>query len=350
MQKTFLVLLLASLAFTPACKPKRETITVLGQKGDKGDAGSQGAAGADGVGTNGTNGSSGSNGHNSLISFIPTAPTCAAGGFIILSGLDMNDDAVLDAGEVTATAPVCNGIDGAAGGKGDKGDKGDTGNDGATIVGANGTNGINGVNALVDLIDSAHGGGLSCTGSGITVLAGSDLNSNGTLQLGEVVSSRDVCNGTNGVDGAAGQNGTNGTNGTDGVNGTNGTDGINGTNGADGADGQDGTNGTNGTNGSDGAAGPKGDKGDKGDAGADGANATAFTPVGIVDPCGDAAGVYDEVFLRLSNGMLLASFSDNDNGKNTRFSLITQGSYKTTDNSSCYFSVDANGNLYNEHY
>jgi len=95
-----------------------------------------------------------------------------------------------------------------------------------------------------------------------------------------------------------------------------------------GANGSDGTNGTNGTN----------------------APPTPFTPVGLIDPCGNAPNIYDEVFLKLADGTLLASFSDNANGKNTRFSIITSGNYMTTDGSNCYFSVDNNGNIYNEHY
>lgn len=89
-----------------------------------------------------------------------------------------------------------------------------------------------------------------------------------------------------------------------------------------------------------------------GEDGEDGADAppTPFSPVGMVDPCGDKPGVYDEVFIRLANGTLLASFSDNANGLNTRFSVLSTGSYVTTDNSHCYFSVDSNNQLYNEHY
>lgn len=96
-------------------------------------------------------------------------------------------------------------------------------------------------------------------------------------------------------------------------------------------------------NGSDGTAGEDGE---------DGADAppTAFTPVSIVDPCGDAPGIYDEIFLRLQNGTLLWSLSDNSNGLNTRFSVAVQGSWVTTDGSGCYFSVDSAGAIYNEHH
>lgn len=65
----------------------------------------------------------------------------------------------------------------------------------------------------------------------------------------------------------------------------------------------------------------------------------------IIDPCGNASGIYDEVILKLQNGKILASFSDNANGKNTRLSEITQGNYMTTDGSNCHFSVDSLGNV-----
>lgn len=71
--------------------------------------------------------------------------------------------------------------------------------------------------------------------------------------------------------------------------------------------------------------------------------------VSIKNPCGNQ-GSHDEVFLRLSDGKYLASFSDNINGYNTRFSVLTNGNYMTTDGTHCYFSVDSDGTrLYNEH-
>lgn len=86
--------------------------------------------------------------------------------------------------------------------------------------------------------------------------------------------------------------------------------------------------------------------------GSNGTNAppTPYTPTGIVDPCNDTPNKYDEVFIRLQNGTLLASFSDNANGQNTRFSVLVAGNYITTDGTGCYFSVDSSGNLFNEHF
>lgn len=61
----------------------------------------------------------------------------------------------------------------------------------------------------------------------------------------------------------------------------------------------------------------------------------------VVDPCGDTGSVYDEVLLILSNDQILASFSENTSGKNTRLSYIPDGNYMTTDGSNCYFSVSS---------
>jgi hypothetical protein len=96
-----------------------------------------------------------------------------------------------------------------------------------------------------------------------------------------------------------------------------------------------------------GAAGPKGEQGEAGAPGADGADATlpAYVPVGVVDPCGDAPGIVDEVLIVLANGQVLVSFSDHFNGNNTRLALLPAGSYVTTDGSACSFSLSASGTI-----
>lgn len=112
-----------------------------------------------------------------------------------------------------------------------------------------------------------------------------------------------------------------------------------------------------------GDVGDKGDKGDKGDQGEQGipgqdgedgddAAPTPYTPVALVNPCGDAPGVYDEILIKLANGQLVASFSANANGNNTRFAVLTPGTYVTTDGDSCVFTVDSNGDITyeNHHY
>lgn len=158
-----------------------------------------------------------------------------------------------------------------------------------------------------------------CYAGGVRLRIARDTNRSGTWDTADneqqIVN---VCNGRNG------SNGTNGSDGTNGVDGTDGSPGQNGSDGVDGADGRDGEDGSD-------------------------APTSPFLPVEIVDPCGDAPGIYDEVFIRLANGTLLASFSDSANGQNTRFSVLVAGNYMTTDGSHCYFSVDGSNQIVNAH-
>lgn len=71
---------------------------------------------------------------------------------------------------------------------------------------------------------------------------------------------------------------------------------------------------------------------------------TAYDIVQLIYPCGNNVA-YKEVLLRLENGTILASFSDNENGKDTRLAVIVPGSYVDTDDSNCHFNVDNNGNV-----
>ena len=80
-----------------------------------------------------------------------------------------------------------------------------------------------------------------------------------------------------------------------------------------------GVNGTNGTNGVD-------------------APVAQFSPVEAIIPCGNTAS-YKEILLRLQNGQVLASFSDNANGLNTRLTLIPDGTFMTSDGTNCVFSL-----------
>ena len=63
------------------------------------------------------NGTNGANGLNTLVSIVsePAGSNCANGGSKVTSGLDVNANSVLDAGEVTTTTYVCNGATGPAG-------------------------------------------------------------------------------------------------------------------------------------------------------------------------------------------------------------------------------------------
>lgn len=85
-----------------------------------------------------------------------------------------------------------------------------------------------------------------------------------------------------------------------------------------------------------------------GEDGQDAPVVSAYTPVRIIDPCGDNPGVWDEVLLELADGSILASFSDKANGQNTRFVLLMPGSYITTDGDSCTFTVNNDGEIVNE--
>lgn len=139
--------------------------------------------------------------------------------------------------------------------------------------------------------------------------------------------------------GPAGPSGSAGKAGTDGVDGQ---DGISGTDGADGQNGADGNgctvspalngalitcatgsvlvlNGEDGTDGSD-------------------APPTPYSVTELIDPCGHQSS-WDEVLLRLANNDIIASFSENVNGKNTRFVRLVPGMYQTTDSTSCIFTV-----------
>lgn len=71
-----------------------------------------------------------------------------------------------------------------------------------------------------------------------------------------------------------------------------------------------------------------------------------FSNVQILNPCGDAPNIIDEVLLRLSDGSVLASVSDKANGNNTRLSLIGPGTYKTTDGSECVFTLTPEGTIH----
>ena len=179
-------------------------------------------------------------------------------------------------------------------------------------------------------------------------------------------------------------NGKDGEDGVDGRDGANGADGRDGVDGRDGADGQDGSNGQDGRDGSNGHSAvvaqlPAGEACaaggiilltaidtndnlvvDASDAQlqsatlCNGASApvSPLSPVAIVDPCGSAPGILDEVFLRLANQRLVASFSDDVGGTNTRFAMLEPGSYITTDGDLCRFTVNASYAIVNEshHY
>lgn len=131
-----------------------------------------------------------------------------------------------------------------------------------------------------------------------------------------------ACRGPEGIQGAPGSKGQDGSQGVQGLPGPAGSPGL---------DGEDGTDGTNGADGRD-------------------ATLSPYTPVGLFNPCGDAAGVADEILIQLANGQIVVSYSDTSTGKNTRFAVLEPGHYKTTDGDRCYFTVNADGSITNEHH
>jgi hypothetical protein len=125
---------------------------------------------------------------------------CASGGSKVTTGLDTNGNEVLDAGEITATAYICNGATGATGAAGAAGANGTNGTNGSN--GSNGASGSNGVNSLVAIVPEPAGA--NCTYGGRSITSGLDLNSNTVLDVGEVSSTSYVCNGAVGATGPQG--------------------------------------------------------------------------------------------------------------------------------------------------
>lgn len=64
--------------------------------------------------------------------------------------------------------------------------------------------------------------------------------------------------------------------------------------------------------------------------------------ISFIDPCDDKPGAFDEVLLRAENGQLVAYF---EQGGNRFLSILSPGSYRTTDSQACNFTVDSNNNV-----
>jgi len=77
--------------------------------------------------------------------------------------------------------------------------------------------------------------------------------------------------------------------------------------------------------------------------------ASSHDIVAIIDPCGDNPGVVDEILLRMSNGQIIVSYSNNVSGDYTRLAILVPGTYQTTDTQGCFFTIDSNGGIINEH-
>lgn len=142
-------------------------------------AGKDGATGP--AGAKGADGTKGANGSTSLISIVaePAGANCPDGGQKILTGLDdgaggsIADDGLLQAGEVKATAFICNGPDGSSG----------TGSVVKVSPEAPGAHCANGGQRIDAGLDNGDGGGTA--GDGI-------------LQNGEIDTTSYICNGDSG--------------------------------------------------------------------------------------------------------------------------------------------------------
>lgn len=68
---------------------------------------------------------------------------------------------------------------------------------------------------------------------------------------------------------------------------------------------------------------------------------TQDSVVEYIDPCGNGPG-YDEVILKTSSGKLIAYFQQ---GNNRFLTELSPGNYQTTDQQSCNFTVNNNGEI-----
>lgn len=170
------------------------------------------------------NGAPGDPGHNSLFdaAIEPPGETCLAGGFLIKSGLDTNDNGILDEDEIQAEAYLCQGTPGDDGlaalvqvteeDPGENcwygGQKIETGSDDDqdgfldpnevdyteyACNGEPGSNGSSGYNSLVETTPEPPGG--NCPGGGQRIDVGLDYNRNGVLDSYEITATDYVCHG-----------------------------------------------------------------------------------------------------------------------------------------------------------
>lgn len=167
-------------------------------------------------GEDGENGNDGVNGANSLIISTIEAPgnNCQNGGLLIQIGLDVNENGTLEPEEVNSTSFVCNGIDQyqnliritneppsincVNGGQTIRTGL-DLNNNGILEDNeVNNTvyvcNGLDGINSLIK--STSEEAGENCTNGGIKIEFGLDNNANGILDEAEITSTSYVCNGT----------------------------------------------------------------------------------------------------------------------------------------------------------
>ena len=194
----------------------------------------------------------------------------------------------------------------------------------------NGTSGSNGHSTLTNTTRVSVGLSACASGSGLEVNFGLDSNDNGVLGASEISAPQILCDGVAGATGSAGTNGVSmvfqvvaATPAQCQAGGTNilmalDSDRSGNLSASDQnfqstvlCNGQDGKN----------------------------AQTSSYTPVEPILACGNAVA-YKEVLLRLSDGQVLGSFSQDTGGTMTRLSFLPDGTYMNTDSSGCIFSLN----------
>ncbi|MFY0625413.1 MAG: collagen-like protein [Reichenbachiella sp.] len=177
----------------------------------------------------------------------PIGQNCDNGGIMIIFGLDLNENEMLEETEIQSSFFIChgnNGIDGQDGTNGANGQNGTNGQDGSNgsdgqdgtngsngqdgINGIDGQNGINGFTSLSKI--TIEEPGLNCENGGLKLEAGLDKDGSFILENEEIEFTYYICDGIDGQNGENGQDGNDGSNGQDGNDGSNGLDGNNGYN------------------------------------------------------------------------------------------------------------------------
>ncbi len=123
----------------------------------------------------------------------PAGGNCEFGGIKVETGLDTNQNGLLDDAEVdpNGTFFICNGAPGEPGPGGPQGPTGDDGGDGE--------DGDDGLTSLTDI--DIIPAGEQCPNGGLEIKTGIDSNSNGVLDPEEVTDTSIVCNGEDGENG-----------------------------------------------------------------------------------------------------------------------------------------------------
>ena len=116
----------------------------------------------------------------------PAGINCANGGTRIDTGLDDNDNRLLDLNEIDSTAYVCDGAEGAMGVAGATGPQG--------IDGARGKNGADGANGLSALVETRkEPAGEHCAAGGTQFAVGVDQDADGVLAETEITEVSFIC-------------------------------------------------------------------------------------------------------------------------------------------------------------